>query len=569
MTAKTDAAAPWTYRAEFLRELVRQIPDILKSQDAATGRFGTGIWIVTDQNVLLPLAAAWSTQDPANPFYHSPEVLEAIGKGGDALINDQDAQGMWVFRKKDGSTWGDIYMPWTYSRWVRAFALVKDALPPERRARWEKALTLGYGNIAKSQLTTIHNIPAHHAMGLYVAGAALGHPEWQTQAAAFLRKVADTQDPGGFWSENSGPVVGYNYVYADALGAYYGLSHDSAVLPALTRSARFHAAMTYPDGSAVETVDERQVYHAGVSMPTVGFAHSPEGRGYARGQWERVHAKPGGKVAADTLAAYLLYGREGPAIAPAGAGETGRAVLGKNDALADRRRPWFVALSAYHAPVPKSRWIQDRQNLVSLFHDRVGLIVGGGNTKLQPLWSTFTVGDVTKLAHEPGDESPNFTPPDDLFHVPSAATLDPDARALSLTYGPVRCRVEVTPGPGDTARLTYSCDPGDAARAGLPVAAHVPFLPRVGGEWRTASGRTGKLSGTPLRLTADETGGWFEHHGWRVTLPPGSSLTWPVLPHDQYRKDGHAVPAQGKIVVVLPLTPDAPQREVTVSVPPR
>jgi len=30
-----------------------------------------------------------------------------------------------------------------------------------------------------------------------------------------------------------------------------------------------------------------------------------------------------------------------------------------------------------------------------------GLILGGGNTKLQPAWSSFTLGDITILSHRP------------------------------------------------------------------------------------------------------------------------------------------------------------------------
>src|SRR5687767_7239260 len=113
-SAHALAEAPWQFKKEFLPHLVKDVPEILKSQDKSTGRFGSGIWIVTDQNVLWPLAVAWATDDPANPYFHSDEVLEAIMSGGDALIADADEQGMWEFQKKDGSTWGPIYMPWTY-----------------------------------------------------------------------------------------------------------------------------------------------------------------------------------------------------------------------------------------------------------------------------------------------------------------------------------------------------------------------------------------------------------------------------------------------------------------------
>ena len=261
------------FRQRCLDDIVAQIPGILSAQDAKTGRFGTGIWIVTDQNPMFPLAVAWSYKDAKNPYFHSAQLLTAIMAAGDALIEDQDADGRWVFRKKDGSTWGKIYMPWTYSRWIRSFQLIRDAMPADRRTRWEKALLLGYAGISREiSPSHIQNIPAHHAMGLYFAGQVFAKPEWQKQAAEYLHAVVAAQHPDGYWSENKGPVVNYGFVYVDAVGTYYGASHDRGVLAALRKSAMFHYYFTYPDGSSVETVDERNPYSHAVESPNVGFA---------------------------------------------------------------------------------------------------------------------------------------------------------------------------------------------------------------------------------------------------------------------------------------------------------
>lgn len=575
MVSPGSAAAPevlWTYKPEFLRQLVSGVTALLKTQDAATGRFGTGVWIVTDQNAIFPLAAAWAIRDEANPHFHNPQVLEAVMKGGDALIDAQDARGMWVFRKKDNSTWGDIYMPWTYSRWIRAFGLIRDAMPPERRARWEKALTLGFEGIAARELKTVHNIPTHHAMALYHASEVLNRPEWKTQAAVFLQRVIAAQDEGGFWSENHGPVVGYNLVYVDAVGTYYALSRDAKVLPALERAARFHANFTYPDGSAVETVDERQWFHSNILMPGAGFSFSVDGRGYIRRQWQLLASQAGeaGKAPvlnADAAASFLLYGEEGVATSVPGERERHHFMLGKQAASIARQKPWFVVFSAYHTPVPQSRWIQDWQNLFSLFHDRVGLIVGGGNTKLQPLWSTFTVGDTALLFHRAGNEKPSFAPPKGLFHVPNKTTLEADKLALSLVYGDtgaVSCRVEAKLDSDNTAHLTYSVTSLPLPRAS--IAAHIPLLAHLGAAWRTASGKNGTLDSTSLNLTTDEAGGWFEHSGWRIDLPEGSSLVWPVAPHDPYKKDGRAALKDSRIVLVLPFTDQRTRQQVTIQI---
>jgi hypothetical protein len=537
-------AEPYFYKHDLLPALVKEIPTILDDQDTATGHFGKGVWIVTDQNVLYPLAVAWSIKDDRNPWYHSDRVLDAITRGGDALIAAQDKKGMWTFRKKDNSTWGQIYMPWTYSRWIRAYSLVREAMAPEKRAAWDKSLIHAFTGIEHEAIKEVQNIPAHDAMALYLAGKVFNRPEWSTTATNFLHKVADAQYPGGYWTENIGPVVGYNFVYVDLMGAYYGMSHDPAILPVLKRAAEFHANFTYPDGSAIETIDERQVYHAGVSGQGVGFSFTPLGRGYLRRQMQLLKRSPG----ADVLAGLLLYGEEGETEDAPGLGDR-HYVSPDKLSLVHGEKGWCVCLSAYTAPVPTSRWIQDRQNLVSVFHPAVGLILGGGNTKLQPRWSTFTAGDVNLLFHKAGEEEPNFIPPAGLRHTPTNAALTSDGVGLALQYDANRTRVTVDLPSSTTARLTYTLDSDPTGT----VEAHAPLMPAMGKEWRTASGKTGTLTTDSIHLSAEDAGGWIEHDGWRAVMPKGSQLDWPILPHNQYRKDGRAEAAEGKLVVTMPL----------------
>src|ERR1051325_3876104 len=338
-----------------------------------------------------------------------------------------------MFRKKDNSTWGLHYDPWVYSRWVRTYSLIRNAMPPERRARWQKALELGYSGVEKHELPHVHNIPAHHAMGLYVAGKALDRPEWCERARAFLAQVAQAQDTNGFWSEHVGPVALHNLVDVDALGTYYSVSQDEAVLPAMQRAVRFHPNFTYPDGSQIETIDERNAYAKTFHLPGPAFTFTAEGRGYLRQQWTRLREKETASMA-DALASLVLYGEEEPAPLPRASGAPAIFRTGDGKASVVREGPWCAALSAYACPIYRSRWIQDRQNFISLFHEKTGLILGGGNTKLQPLWSTFTVGDTSLLQHRPGDENPDFSEPAGLLHVPSAAALKSDGQVLALEY---------------------------------------------------------------------------------------------------------------------------------------
>jgi hypothetical protein len=193
---RSAGAAEFTYRDRLLDHLVEKVPGILESFDSDSGRFGTGIWICRDQHPMYPLAVAYSTKSDGNRYYKDSKLLEIIVKAGDPLIASMDERGQWIFAKKDGSTWGRIAMPWTYSRWIRTFQLVRDDMPPESRRAWTEALTIGYTEISRRCLGQVHNIPTHHAMGLYAAGKVLDRPAWCAQAARYMRSVVGRQVEG-------------------------------------------------------------------------------------------------------------------------------------------------------------------------------------------------------------------------------------------------------------------------------------------------------------------------------------------------------------------------------------
>ena len=530
----------FTFRDALTARLLDATPDLLATQDPHTGRFGEGIWIVTDQNVLFPMAAAWATP---GAHYHYPDLLAAIVRGGDALIDDQDERGMWEFRKKDGSTWGPIFMPWTYSRWLRAFGIIREAMSEDARRRWEDALLLGYEGIADTALGRIHNIPAHHAMGLYHAGQLFDNAAWRDQARDFLMRVCEDQHADGYWSEHVGPVVACNFVYAEALGVYHAQSGDCDVLPTLERAASFRAEFVYPDGSRIETIDERNPYHAGAVEGNVGFSFCASGREFLRHQWQHV-----ARITPDTAASFLLYGREGSLPASSDDASRRQAILGRDDAVVRREGPWFVCLSAFVSPLTENRWVQDRQNFVSIYHDRLGLVLGGGNTKLQPRWSNFTAGEMGLLAHEAGDTNPAFAPPPGLVHVPSQIALDAGSLSLELDYGTARTRLTVEILDDARVCLRYDVLERDAA----DVRAHLTFLPTFGSAAETAAGPLGDLSEEPFAV--GDCGGWIAHGGWRLSTPHGAEARWPVAPHNPYRKDGHAEVSEGRLVVSLPFS---------------
>jgi hypothetical protein len=549
----------WSPEPQLRTSLISAVPGILKSQKP-NGEFGSEPWICRDQNRLLPLAVAWDLED--SPCHRDPELLDAIVRGGDALIAAADEEGRWINRKKDNSTWGQHHMPWTYSRWIRAYGICRQDFPEAARNRWDDALTLGFGEISRIRIRHVHNQPAHFAMALYCAGQVLGRDDWKQQAFDFMETVVDAQSPHGWWAEHEGPVVNYNFVYMEALGAYYAMSSDDRVLPALDRAARYHANFTYPDGSPVETVDGRNPYHGGLKLGNPGFSHTAIGRGYLRRQ-HQAFLERGNPFDADYAANMLLHGGSGPVEELETEGDRRLYRMG-DEAVVLRRKPWFVCASALTVPPPQTRWGQDRQNFISVYHDAVGLILGGGNTKLQPLWSTFTVGDTSLLKHTPGDEDPDFSPREGLCHVPDAAAYqaDEDGVRLKLTYGPETCTVTVT--PTDAARLQIIL--GAACKTPGPVKAHLTFVPRPEEPVTSEAGLETRLDDAPFDLPRRDLGDWIEHAGWRLSVPNGARLVWPAFPHNPYRKAGEATLAEARLVLAVPLDVDAPRVELKLHI---
>jgi hypothetical protein len=551
-----DEFKTWPPRAFLIKSLVKSVDATLKTYHPETGRFGTDPWICNDQNVLLPLAAAWSIKDLSNPYYHSQKLLAAIGKGGEALVDAQDAEGKWLFRKKDNSTWGQIYMPWTYGSWIHAYVLVRDVLPKAQRAKWEKGLSLGFDGISKTALTRIVNIPCYDAMALYIAGVAFKNEAWKKQAWDFEHKVMAAQAPEGYWSENFGPVVSYNMVYIDALGAYYAYSKDPAVLEALNRSVKFHSGVLWSDGSSAACIDERVPYEKNINIGSVGFTFSPEGRGFILSQLAKAVAADPERIDGDYAASLLLYGGTGPVAPLASAQDKGVSVLGQNDAVIVRDKPWEWAFSSYTTKPIQNRWIQDRQNYVDIFNGSLGLVAGGGNTKLQPYWSTFTVGDPGFLRHRAGDEDPNFIPKIDLAWTADKAVITQSGNPTKMTlkYGDIECAVTVEIMEGErVAVVTYE------APQGKNVEAHLPLM-MLADSIKTEKGGQFALTKDELVLDSKNIGKSFDFGRLRVVIPEGASVRWPALRHNPYTKDGHSELRDARLVVVLPFEKTNVQR---------
>lgn len=532
----------------LLQTFVEDVPLNLARFDEETGRFLTeGGWAVTNQDHIYPLALLYTLNHAANPYYQDASLLPYIQRGGDAWRDFQYPDGQVEFIKVDDSTWGPIYMPWSMYHWLETYALMADELGEERRARWQEGLTLAYDGIAAGLASgRVHNIPTWDGMATYRAGQIFDRADWRTAGETMIHLAVKEQISGGYWLEHHGPTPSYNTVYAHAIGLYHYFSGDRSVLPSLEQATDFHIRYTYPDGRLVETIDGRVKYHDRINVHGwSAFSLLPQGRRYVRflfDHWlasREAHSLPhltynqtadGPKIANGE---YGLSARLAPLLQHFGGpdGEMDEEPILQDDAtyrvhdpehaILHRENNWFTCLGGVVTPAVESRWGQDRQSYVSIWHEATGLLVGGGNAKDQPLLSTFAVAE-----------------DDELNYIPAAAQLSTDAGqdAVTLHYGEAQCTVQLN--IEDEKRLVITFTNQTANSNGTPVVGQLPLKVEAGVPITNAAGGSYATGREPLTFTAETSGGWLTHKDWRLQMPTGSSLQWPVAPFNPYAADG-------------------------------
>ena len=533
----------------FLRYMVDGVDKVVKTFDADSGRFmapgyeGPGLgWAVTNQDVVCPLSLLLTTAHESNPYHGDPELLEVVEKAGDALRDFQYPDGQVEFVKIDGSKWGPTYMPWSMYHWLEAYALMSDRLGEERGAHWAEGLTLAFDGIMKetSESYHVHNIPTWKGMSLVRAEQVFGREDWGTVGREMIRRAVAAQTEHGYWDEHGGPTTSYNLVYTHAIGLYHAFTGDDSVLPCLRRALDFHLKFTYPDGACVETIDGRVKYHTGVrDRCLASYSNFPDGRRFVRWQVDLMEDSGQTQLCTPGMAAAYQHYHEGEE-APIPHDDPRYELVMGDLARVVRRDGWFFCASAITVEPTDNRWGMDRQSFVSLFRDGRGLIVGGGNSKEQPGWSNFVVGDLS---------------------LPTSARLLDDG--VELSYGEARCTIQAEIGEEETA-LTFSL--ASSAVEG-PVRAQLPLHIVPGEPLSTASGATFPTDGTPVSLTQETSGGHIHHNGWELRLPEGAVFEYPISPFNPYAKEGNAPLAEAVAVVRVELDDACRERCFGIGVP--
>lgn len=522
-------------------------------------------WRPFPQAVLAP-AVLYGKKHPANPRYRDPKMMALAVRIGDFLAGENEKD---QFEPRLNSYWDT-------SLWLEAYRLLERELGEERRARWrreiERNVTLLVANAAERLDFPLYNSPYigtspnHYSLWaslLHLAGRTFGNSEWERLGRQVLRRFAlMEQTSDGYWGEHSrsGPTTGYNHLTFTALATYWENSKDEDVLPAIRRATEFHMNYTYPDGTPVEVINDRNRHWEVNAWGHFGFSHFPAGRRFAEFLTSFFHPETLSMSSVGRLAQNALYYHEGLAelipqdqiryshqmSVPAGIRKTG---------------VWTVCLSGLiDTQDIDNQYFLDRQGNVSVFHQKTGLIITGANSKRQPELGTFSEKLLNQIVHMPLSGRLQMNETQDRLSL-AFNTFFMDLFVPVPSENELRLRFLITGrgSPPETAQLTLQ------------------LCLKAGETLETAVGKKVLLGTERIESASAELGQWIRHHGWTLKLAEGSRLIWPVYPHNPYTDTPetsltHAVGALSVPLVLKPKTgrsvrPNEQEMSFALSVP--
>ena len=546
--AGLDAAISQSQPAELPAKYFRLLDAaVVRIEERLKSEPGTGLsvleakpgWSHFASAILIP-AALYTRSHPENKHYGDKQMLRLAEQIGDLLAAENARD---QFTPRGDSDW-DTYM------WLEAYRIIGPSLGNARRNLWKQALlenlSLLEPKLAKCKdypqynapfITTSPNHYAIYASTLLVAGIVFDRPEWKELAEGVLHRfVTEEQAPDGYWGEHSrsGPTTGYDYITETQIALYLEYSKDPDALTALRRSTDFHEYFTYPDGTPVETINDRNRYWAVSMWGHFGFSNFTDGRRYAA-FLTSFFPESGDIQSLSRIAQNVLYFHEGET-EPVPQDKSAYMHMMQAPAGIRKTGPWVVCLSGLIEPEDIiNNFFLDRQGNISIYCQKTGLIITGANSKRQPELATFTETIGNQVVHMP---------------LTSYLKMTDSSDRLALSYNTFFAEVEVLP-PSERrlefrVRTTYKW--GDAKSQ-----LNIQLVIKPGQILETGTGKSIVPGTERIDLTGDELGEAITHNGWVLHLPVNAHLNWPVFPFNPYR-DGPEISLENAVgVISVPL----------------
>ncbi|MGH9673670.1 MAG: hypothetical protein ACRD44_10860, partial [Bryobacteraceae bacterium] len=180
--------------------------------------------------------------------------------------------------------------------------------------------------------------------------------------------------------------------------------------------------------------------------------------------------------------------------------------------------PWQVGYSGIMTTQAiNSQFYLDRQGHLSVWHQKLGQIITGANSKRQPELATFHERLMGQTVHMP---------------ISTRLQMDDRGDRLSLGYHTFFTDLYIPEPPANELGLRFVI----TARGRPPDDGALTLQLRLanGETLETGAGRKIVLGSERLELAPEEIGGWLRHRGWTMHVDPAARLEWPVYPFNPY-----------------------------------
>ncbi len=520
---------------------------------ATTQQDVSGFSMYIMQYIYVP-ALLYSVEHEANPLKGSRRALESALRAGDWLASVVNEEGRFV-PVVDGVKANPQDSHRALYCWAETYGLLKEQLGQQREKTWREGLQRGGSRLLKDmrhrmnrpRLTAPFLGTSPNHFGLWCTtvnriGMLLGLDDWVSDSRTALARFVREVTPGGYWAEHDGPTMIYDYLNTAVAAYYWHYYKDPEALRAIRANTDFHAHWTTPDGIDIATVDQRNRNHftARAGFGLFSFCNFPAGRRLARLKLlsalgdKRDPFETLGLSVLGRLAQNAHYHTDGPEATIPQQMPSYRHTLDR-PAVARKNGNWVYSISALVSPdSPLNQFFLDRTMPVSLWHQRTGAIIDGGNTKLQPELATFAAVRDGKLGAHPLDGLLRGSWDGDTLCVAE------EGFSCRLTFVTVddnttliRAKAEKTYNSQNTALLQL--------------------------QFRLHDGTPASINGKSATLTAKkiehEGALTLAHNGWSAELPEGSRFEWPFYtyyPYGAVRIPENLHNAVGRAAVSLP-----------------
>jgi hypothetical protein len=338
-----------------------------------------------NQNPCYPLAWLYKTKHPLNPYFGNTDLRDRALAICDRIVKIKSR------------------LEWPCYVLCQIYEMLGDEISPLRKEQWKEYVQ--YYVEFRGQRPFGYTSPNHeawNALAVLRAGQVFDQPSWQALGRRAMNQLVKLQNTLGYFDEGShhGPSTKYNQLQLAAMLLFADYAQDKPVEAAAKKLSDFMLRYSFPDGWTSGALDGRQNGYVGYfGTLCYGWDRWPEHKTLTRRIFETRSRL--GMLSPESeffnlsdwysyfgswfvVDEYLAQQPDAPS-APLPQDSNGYLVTDSGPTFeggAARNHDWMVIVSAINSHVPligQSLYRLDRQSRLDIWHQDVGLVVGGGH----------------------------------------------------------------------------------------------------------------------------------------------------------------------------------------------